>query len=201
MSKIVVEITEQRFELIRNRIAQILTDELNGQFVITSNPLFTAKVWLERFIPFDKTELPAINVTFFNSNYDNQTPIASIGTNVYNIQVVTFAKDTDTERGDVLAIKKCEKLCGVIRYILENPNYLELEFNNPRFVSNVKIRGINISDPASNQDGFHSVSGQVICEVTAEELNGELTALEAERYTTMMKMDETEKGIFLELFN
>jgi len=201
MSKILTEITAQRFELIRDRIAEIITDELNGQFIITSNSLFSAKVWLERFIPFDKTELPAVNIYFNGSNFDSQTPISSKSNNNYNIECSVSAKDTDSDAGDILANKKCHKLIGAIRYILENPNYLELDFTNPRFVFSTIVNNINISQPTNNSDGTFSVSAQIIFNVVSEELNGELSAIEAEKYTTTMKLNETEKGFYYELIN
>jgi len=200
MAYIDYEITEQRFESIRNRIAFILADELSEQSIITGNTLFDAIVWIERFIPFDKIELPAINVYFKNVNYDENTPITSKGTNFYNIDVIVSGKDSDTSGGDKIAVLKLQKLLGVLRFILENPNYLTLDFSE-NFIYTTKVSDINISQPSSNQDGTHTVSGQLTFEVTAEELNGDIQPIAGEIYTSQQKIGTSEKGYFIQINN
>ena len=55
-------IPPQQFEIIRNKIGLILFEEIGNQFVLTADEKINAKIFVERFIPFDKTDFPCINV-------------------------------------------------------------------------------------------------------------------------------------------
>lgn len=201
MAKILYEIPSQKFELILDRIGIILTEELARQFIIIPNPLFQADVWKERFIAFDKTELPAINLFYENSEFNENTPITSKGEIKYNIELVVSAKHTDSERADTAASLKCHKLLGVIRYILENPNYLRLDFPvSPAFIAGTNVESIRMSEP-SDKDGIQSIGGQIVFNIRVEEYNGEIQPVTAEGYTTQVKLNNTEKGYKFEINN
>ena len=66
-------IGQQKFELIRDRIAEILSTEIANQATIEGHDLWTENifVWLERTAPFDKSELPCINVSMSSGEFDN----------------------------------------------------------------------------------------------------------------------------------
>ena len=49
-------IPNQKFELIRDKIALILFDEIGNQKTLTNNSDLDVKVFLERFVNFDKTD-------------------------------------------------------------------------------------------------------------------------------------------------
>ncbi len=193
-------IPEQSFEKIRSKIAVILADEIANQFTLTSDPLFNATVWLERFIPFDKTELPAINVYFNSTNFDDKTQNTNRGTNIYNIECIVSAKDTDSENGDKIALFNVQKLVGVIRFILENQNYFKLGFSE-NFIFSTLVSAVNISQPQNNQDGTHVASAQLTFEVVAGEYNGELQVTPSAFFTTQIKLAETDKGFFIQINN
>lgn len=192
-------IPSQRFELIRDRIAQILVLELANQKLLTSNDLFDAVVWIERFIAFDKEDLPAINVYLSDANYDNQTPITARGKNTYNIDIHTSAKHENGIDGDKLATFKLHKLAGVIRTILESPDYLRLDFENG-IIQNTEIVSLNIGTP-NESDGCHSITGRLVFTATANEITKELTGIDSTQYDTTVLLGETTKGFFYRIIN
>jgi hypothetical protein len=201
MALIEHEIQAQTFELILARICEILADELDNQLDITSDDLFSATVWQERFIALDKTELPAVNVFFNGVNYDSNNALASHGDLRYTIEVHTSGKHTSTERGDTFAALQCHKLIGVIRYILENPYYLRLGYATPQgFIRGTKVDSIDIAQPEM-KDGIHSIVGILVFTVRAAVLNGTIEPVVAEGYTTKAEISETENGYKYELNN
>lgn len=201
MFKISTEIQSQNFELVTDRICEILTDELAEQFNLTANSLFQAVVWKERFIAFDKTELPAINVFYENSDFDRNTPETSAGNAKYAIEIVVSAKHTDSERGDIAASLKCQKLLGVLRYILKNPNYIRLGFDvADNFIYGTEVEEIRMQQP-DNKEGMNIIGGQLLFNVRLEESNGKITPVTAEGYATSVKLNNTEKGYKFEINN
>ncbi len=196
-----LDIPEQNFELIRDAVASILTVELANQFARTANPLFEAGVWLERFIPFDKEELPAIKVFYVSSSYKNNTFGNSKGECKIHIEVTTNAKDSASESGDKTASKNCQFLMGKIRYILSNPLYLRLGFSVPGFIEGREITDMNVSLPNNSQDGLHTIVGNLILNVRYEENNGDLTSTPGLIYSSQIKIDESDKGYKLEIDN
>jgi len=185
MSKIDFEITDQNYTIVRDQIIAILTSELIEQYNITSDPLFQLTIYKERFIPYDKIELPAISVYFSNSEYNDNNPSQSAGTAVFNIEVTTSAKNTSSVKGDTQAVIDCQKLIGVVRYILMNPNYLSLGLTDKKIIRNRRIDSINFGRN-NQQDGIHTAFGIITLSVDMVESNGVLEGVSLEGYTTTL---------------
>lgn len=193
MSKITQEIPPQGFELIRDKIGEILADEILAQFVLHSDPERNAKVFIERITPIDKTEMPLINVLYSRSGYDNNSAINSDGKNTYNIDVYTGAKTKIAKRGGAESMARLGRILGIIRAILESPFYLTLGFAAP-FIMGTEVTGIEIQDPRDNQDAANTVMGRLIFVVDAKEDVEQIQPVTAAGYDTQVKLHETEKG-------
>ena len=193
MSKITQEIPPQGFELIRDKIGEILADEILAQFAIHSDPERDATVFVERITPIDKTEMPLINVLYSRSGYDNNSAINSDGKNTYNIDVYTSAKTKIAKRGGAESMLRLGRILGIIRAILESPFYLTLGFTTP-FIMSTEVTSIEIQDPRDNQDAANTVMGRLIFVVEAAEITEQIQPVTAEGYDTQVKLDETEKG-------
>lgn len=193
MSKITLEIPPQGFELIRDKIGEILADEILAQFAIHSDSERNAKVFIERITPIDKTEMPLINVLYSRSGYDNNSAINSDGKNTYNIDVYTSAKTKVVKRGGAESMARVGRILGIVRAILESPFYLTLGFAPP-FIIGTEVTGIEIQDPRDNQDAANTVMGRLIFVVDAKEDVEQIQPVTAEGYDTQVKLDETEKG-------
>jgi hypothetical protein len=195
MSKITGPIPPQSFELVRDRIGEILADEINNQFaIVTNNPDLKATVWVERFFPFDETELPAVVVMLAKGSYDGQTQIQADGTYTFNIDGHFRSKSKADGKGDKKAMLNLQRLLGVMRGILDHPEYTTLGFQNP-FVMKRHIKDISIADPNGN-DVSAVVMGRLTFEVKVpEKYNLKVPGL-ISGYDTTVKLEETEKGYY-----
>jgi len=185
-------IPPQFFEVIRNRIAEILVDELDCQVLLTYDTDLEATVYVERFVPFDNTEMNAINVSFSGGPYDNQTVRDVDGSYSYFIDVFTQANTTDADRGDTLAKFKLQKLLGVCRAIIQNPIYKTLGFQPP-FIMSRQISSIAIAQPREGET-LSVVMGRLILTIVAPENTQLLTAKLIKGFDTQVKLALTDKG-------
>lgn len=194
-AKITNQIPVQNFELIRDKIAEILALELPIQTAASS----IKKVWIERFIPFNLEELPAINVTYDNTPYDRHDPKSRHGENQYYIDITTNAKHTATEKGDVLASKNAQRIAGIVSYILSSGEYRTLDFApgiiQSRWVSDLRMGRL------SEGDSLHTIIARITFKVRSSETVGDLTGIAGEVFTSKIQLDETDKGYFIEINN
>lgn len=192
-------IPTQNFEKIRDAIGVILAAEFAAQYTITSNALFQSQIWVERFIPFDVSEMPAILIMLDSINENQDNPGRGFYTGNYQIQVYTSGFENDSQRGDVLSSFNNHKLIGAIRYILSNPTYVRLGLNtHPLTVLGTNISDIQFIKPNSD-DGNNSVVSQLTLQVRFNEDNGKVKPVDFEQVTSQVKLDETEKGYLLTL--
>lgn len=192
MSEIENIIPQQAYELVRDRIGAILYSELSEQVVLSGNYDLDADVYVERYVPFNTTETPAINVTLASGAYDNKHQGSSRGTYTYNIDGYVSAKSDDDDHGDMIAMPKLHRLLGVCRAILENPIYKRLMYAPP-FISHTMVQGINIAEP-SPMDGAFNVMGRITFSVVVNETTQLLDGVEFYAMCTQVKLYETDKG-------
>jgi hypothetical protein len=192
MPQIPAAIPTQAFELIRNRIAEILVDELPEQATLSGDTQINATVYVERFVPFDHTELPALNVSLGRDVYSEQTQRSTDGEHTYNIDVHCSAKSTPSVRGDSLAVFRLQKLLGVCRGVLEDSRYKTLGFAPP-FIESRKVTAIDYAQPTEG-DSTSSVMGRITFVVRAPDRNGVVTPELIAGYDTQVKLGLTEKG-------
>jgi hypothetical protein len=201
------DIQTQRFELIRDQVAAIIFTELQNQLVRRPTETeFGAGIWLERTVPFDHTDLPAVKVYFASAAYDQDGRASSQGLANIHVEVTTNAKasadpgsaQVRTDGAGAKAALICQKLIGAIRFILKHPTYYILSFVGRPFIKGITITDIRIAEPTEQTDGFRSVAGQLILQVRYEEDNGDLEVTPAEIFGTTIKLDDTEKGFKLE---
>ena len=192
MPQIPAAIPTQAFELIRNRIAEILVDELPSQATFAGDPKLNATVYVERSVMFDLTEMPAVNVSVSRTAYSEQTQRNTDGEHTFTIDVHTSAKSTSTVRGDSLAAFRLQKLIGVCRGILEDSRYKTLGFAPP-FIESRKVTSIEYAQPTDG-DGTSSVQGRITFVVRAPDRNGVVTPELIAGYDTQVKLGLTEKG-------
>jgi len=194
MALLTQKIPEQNFELVRDRIAEILADEISAQsLIVPLTPELNATVFVERFVPFDKTDIPCVNVVFANGNYDNQNTLTADGLYKYNIDVYAKAKSTTIDGGDKLASIKLHRLLGICRAILENPQYRTLAFAPPS-LQRTTVVDIAIEQPQNTQDGSSVIMGRLTFDVSVCEGAQLKTANNISGWETSVQMDETPQG-------
>ena len=185
-------ISPQAFELVRDRIGEILTSELAAQADFTYGEIPDLTVYSERFIPFDNTELPAINISLSRGLLDSQTAIQSDGAYRFNVDVHTLSPSSEGSPGDSEAMHKLHRLIGVVRAILEDPIYKTLGFVPP-FVMNRHVEEIAIADP-DPQDTASVVMGRLIFVVRVPETVNLIVPNLISGYETNVKLALTDKG-------
>ena len=187
MAVIDFQIPARNFELIRDRIGEILATEIATQTLFTD-----VTVWSERKIPFTNEELPIINILYDTTSYDSKHVGSKQGDNKYSIYAQYALPNTDSATGDVLGSKKAQKLAGVIDYILAYEAFstlgFALGFIGATIVDNITMGGMQEGD--SN----HTVTAKIDFTVKGVETTAQLQPLNAEGYTTQVKLNETEFG-------
>lgn len=194
-AKINTIIPTQSFEIIRDKIAVILKEELLNQATLAANPKLDATVYVERYSPpnsSEVTEVPIVNVLLGQGDYSGQDVTQSTGTYLYFIDLYTKAKSNDDNGGDTRAIISLQKILGVCRGILEATQYLTLGFTYP-FVMGRKINSIQIAAP-SDPGADNLVRGRLILQVMVPEYQEQVTANPIDGSDTTVHIEESPHG-------
>lgn len=199
MSKINFAIPPRGFEIVRDRIFDILVDEIANQATLQADTSIAANIFVERVLPIDKTELPLINVSLSTGNFSNKSAPAGTATYTYNIDIYCNAKTNDDNFGDKRATFAMSKLAGICHYIFTDPQYRTLLFAAP-LITRVSVNDLNIKDPATNgQDGLSTIMGRITLEIILTEDNELLASIQLASAVTSVKINETEKGLKYEV--
>ena len=188
-------IPSQNVELIRDRIGEILADEIANQFVLDPNPEINSRVFIERIQPIGLSDVPVINLIYARTGYDNETAITSDGENAYHIDHYTKGKANPGvgKKGDETAKKRLLRNIGITRAILESPHYLTLGFV-PGFIMQTRVASVEIADARDDQDASNMVMARLTFMVKAVEVTEGITPRIAEGYDTTVFLDETDLG-------
>ncbi len=153
-AKITEIIGPQGYEVIRDQIGIVLTEELAHQQAMTYDEDLNAKIFVERFIPVSHEECPVINISLSSGEFDGYTQVNHHATYVFDIDVYTSRATSIDGRGDVLSVKESHRLIGICKAILLNPIYYMLGFEpgfieNKPFFSDLKIGVPNLAESES----------------------------------------------------
>jgi hypothetical protein len=187
------QIQPRSFEVIRDQIGAILAVELKKQCELIGNlPDYKVTVWVERFIPFDHTDYPAVNVMLARGVFSGQTAIQADGTYTYNIDAHTKGKSNSAIKGDVLSMKRLQKIIGWCMAILNDPQYLCLGFHRP-FIMSSRTGELIIADPEA-KDTEAVAMGRLSHNVKAPETYELSSPPMLAGNETIVKLVETEFG-------
>jgi hypothetical protein len=166
---ITAAIAPQNFELIRDRIGAILLSEFANQYTNFGLPVecFPKSVDVERFDQIDEETLPAMVVRFVSGDYmdDDGTPAKfydgdSNGKYLFEIGVIVGSASTDTVWGDQQAAFNLQRILGLVRSILSNPQYDTLGFDlDTMNVLRVYCKNLKINDPKENDNTNNVIYG------------------------------------------
>lgn len=190
-------VPKQGFEVVRDRIAEILAIEIDTQAQLSYEAyLDLVSVYTEIANPVDKVDLPCVVVSYANTSFSNKSQGSEDGLDVYHIDVYTSAKTTATNPGDKIAALRCQKLLGLCRYILADPIYKTLGLTAPS-ISRVYNSEINIGQ-ISQSDAINTCMGRLTVNVVCNESNKFITPSLIAGYTTSVQLDESDLGYFYE---
>lgn len=197
MSLITNAIPRQGFEIIRDRICQILAEEFDTQFALSyDTDLDGVKIYMERMVAFDHTELSSLNVGIERGDYSNQHQGYADGVYRFFIEHNTIGEtDTDNDiRGDKASKVKVQKLMGVTRAILEDPIYKTLGFA-PGFIGNRHIESFVFAEP-TRHDMEYATMARMILVVKCMESTPLKEAQLLAGWDTHVKLHDTDKGYY-----
>lgn len=192
MARILLNIPPRAFELIRDRILEILIDEITYQQEITYDNS-TINFLLERSKNISIEEMPCINVTLGRGDFSNKNTITTDGAYVFNIDVHVAADASEGyEDADSVSALNMQRLLGKCMAILENPDYKTLGFT-PGFIGGVAAVDLNIAE-AGKQDAKSTAMGRLQITVKANEVTELNTPSLIVGYETQVKMGDSNKG-------
>lgn len=190
-------IPKQGFEVVRDRVADILAIEIDAQAQLSYEAyLDLVSVHVEMANPIDKIEMPYIVVSYASTDFSNKHQGSEDGLNTYYADVYTSAKTTPTNPGDKIAAFRCQKLLGLCRYIMADPIYKTLGLATP-YISRVANVDIKMGE-VSKSDAINTCMGRLTISVVCNESNKLIIPNLIDGYTTSIKLDETDLGYFYE---
>lgn len=202
------EIPQQHYELIRDRIALIIYQELENQWTLYNdndlqapmpNPDISItpesiRVFVDRIIPIDESECPVINVIYNGAQYNIENSLRAEGLNTFFIDVYTKAFADEFNDADQLANIKLQKILGKIAFILRHSLYKTLNFA-PGFIGNTKVQSIQIGDPKDASLNLNGcVMGRIVFEVKATEYVTPMDVKNMNGFFTTVKLFNSNKG-------
>lgn len=195
MSSIITEILPPRsFETVRQRIGEIITDELARQAYVTADPFLESfDVYMERFVPIDKTE-HVVNVALASGEYNSQTVIQQDGDYLFNVDVYTSAKSSVAGGGDSAAMVKLQKVLGLCWAILMHTRYTTLGFAPPFIMNRHMVRMLIKEPDTQNTDAAAMVMGRMVFSVRVAEEAGTVLPSLLPGYDTKVTLGLTDKG-------
>ncbi len=199
MPNITHVILSQGYEIVRDRVAIILTDEIERQAILSYDAyLDLVEVKVEQSNPVDKIEIPTINVSFASNSFSNKNAGGSEdGLITIYVDVYTSAKTSlSLVPGDKIASIRCQKLLGLCRYILSDPIYKTLGLLAPS-ISRVYSGEINIKQVAPD-DAINQTMGRYTFYVLCNESNKLIVPNLIAGYQTTVNLDNTTLGYFYE---
>jgi hypothetical protein len=195
MSIIKAIIPAQSFEILRDRICEILTDEISNQYTLTQDENLKLKVWRERTIPFDQTELPAVNVMLVRGESENKNAPSVNVTYTFYIECHAKSKTTSSERGDTNASIRNHQITGVVRAILDDAQYKTLGFNPP-FIGKKRVLSIDFANAETTTEMLSIAPSRLAFQVTVPETVAMKDISLIAGYQSKLKLNDSEKGFY-----
>ena len=181
------------FELVRDRIGEILANEMPSQAQKNGLDYLNCTIGIERLIPVDKTECPFINVQVEKGEYDNYTKIRREGTYNYWVDCYQRASAIDDKEGDQYAQEKLQRTFGVVEHILNHWEYEVLGFQRPK-ISRVEVTEILMPESGQYENMPNSIMGRAIVRVVVEEVSEPYTPLNLDTFSTQVKLGDSDNG-------
>jgi len=187
-------IPEQPVELVRNRVAEILLDELDNQVSLFMNYDLDVDVDVESQNPYvDKVDMPLVSVSVLKGNLGNKHQGQQDGKYQLAVEVFTNAKSTAAQKADQRATFHLHKIMGAVRYILEDPKYKWLGYVQNTFIIRTFLSDFIIYE-SKKDDANCTIGGRWVLNFEVVESNTLITPQLADGYLTKAKLYLTAQG-------
>ena len=186
-------IPQNSYELVRDRIAEILADELPNQATLAGESYINANVFTERTIPIQQTETSLVEVSLARGDYDLMTAINKDGTYTYHIDIFTKSKSNENIRAGELASRRLQRLTGICSIILSHWKYRTLGFMAP-FIEHTEVQQIQFAKVDKNNDAATVVMSRITFNVRVPESISKDNPTLIAGYETSVKISDTDFG-------
>ncbi len=195
---ITTAVTAKGFEILRDRIGEILASELPNQSTLLVDAQVNATVFVERFVKIGHDETPVVNVTFAGGKLEKQDKTTSRGEYDFNIDVYVSAGEKSGVDADKVSNLRLTRLLGVCMGILEHQSFERLGFA-AGFVMSKSIVSVDIASPPEAPEALSVTMGRLVLRVVCPEIQGIAAAVLIEEFKTTVKLHSTDYGyIFTE---
>lgn len=203
MALITERIPLSALELIRDQIASVLLSEIAMQSTLyaTEDPalstlLANTTLWSERFEPFNDNELPAMQLFFFNADYDNKHQHSKRGTYQYYIDLFTSARSTSAALASQIASRDAHRIMMIVNDILEDPHYYNLGFPTSAdpIVQGTEVVSIKRTEEENTSSALGAMMYRLIFEVRATETTLTISGVPLLENSVTVRIDETDLG-------
>ena len=193
----------QAFEIVRDRIAQVLNDEFQNQATLMNTAVPNSGIYLASTVvdvelkkPVDKTEVPTVIVSVIEDTFSDKDQRSMKGLVSYAVDVYTSGKQTGNIPGDKVSGLRLQKMLGLIRYILSDAIYKTLLFA-PGVIGGTMVNGFQIraNDP---NDADNTSMARLAFGVIVLEQNTLLAAPMVSGTQTTTTFDNTSIGYVIE---
>lgn len=188
---ITVAIGKQGFEIVKDRIVEILTVELNNQKLIQEFEE-DIEVFNERITPMDSSENLYFNVLLDSANYNNKNQTNNNGATIYFIDIYTSGK-AGNQTGTSDSIRRRDKFLGMCRYILSDTRYNTLGFDYG-LIAGTQVDSFSTLDPSQKEDSSFTAFARLQFSVRILENQTLWDGVNLLISDTNVKLDETPKG-------
>lgn len=185
-------IPESGFEIVKKRLGFILKAELENQKILQGFN-YPINLFVDRSIPFDKSEVLVINIRFDTLNKSNQGQHGSHDTITYNVDVYATAKQSQTETGDEKSTSIRDKFIALIAAILQSNVYLTLGLD-PGLIMSSNVENIDTYEASNNQDANFVSMTRLNYSVRIYQDYSVWEGVTADQNLTDVKLDLTELG-------
>lgn len=193
-------IASRSWELVRNRVAAIIKDELFNQAAITYNDWLNCDVYTERWMPVgidECVDAPVVNIAIESITPINETWACSNLSIMFNILVTAGMNATQTENNDTRSFDRNQTVCGVINGILMHPLYVQLLFPAP-FIIRRRVVDVKFGTP-ERQESAGITLGIITFEVVCGQNEPESTGIPLGSSITSVTVNQTDKGYQYEI--
>lgn len=174
MASLITElIPDQPFQIIQNRIGEILLEEITAQHTL-QNLDSSFKFFVERIEPYDKSEDVVITLACREQDNIEYTQQSSQGQNLYFIDIFCGGIESDDRSMSEDVRLKLFKYVGIVKYILNSGKYPRLGFP-PGLIANKHVKKVTFDTDYSNWGNHSNYDGsgirfcRILFSVTAKE--------------------------------
>lgn len=160
MAVITETIPPQAYEIVQNRIGEILAEEIANQVDI-QGLTDEVEVFVERIEPFDKSEDVMISLAYREGLYEGQTQQNTQGHYTYFIDVFCTGKGVGDEPPSTNVRNKIFKYIGMVRYILSSGKMPTLGFA-PGLIGGKYVTKMTLDTDYSNFGNHSNYDGAFI---------------------------------------